>query len=110
MRSGAGDCGERGWGPARNEDCRHGAPRRRGAARGIVASGGGAPLAISEVMPNSWDDYARFYDWENARTMGRRDVRFWQRLARETRGPVLELGCGTGRLLAPMARAGARVV
>ena len=27
-----------------------------------------------------WDDYAPFYDWENARTLGRRDVPFWLRL------------------------------
>jgi SAM-dependent methyltransferase len=57
-----------------------------------------------------WDDYARFYDWENAQTMGRRDVRFWQRLASRTAGPVLELGCGTGRVAIPVAKAGARVV
>jgi len=57
-----------------------------------------------------WDDYARFYDWENSQTMGRRDVKFWQRLAAKTAGPVLELGCGTGRVAAPVARAGARVV
>jgi SAM-dependent methyltransferase len=57
-----------------------------------------------------WDDYAQFYDWENAQTMGRRDVRFWQRLASKTAGPVLELGCGTGRVAIPVARAGARVV
>jgi SAM-dependent methyltransferase len=57
-----------------------------------------------------WDDYARFYDWENAQTMGRRDVRFWQRLAASTPGPVLELGCGTGRVGVPVARAGAHVV
>jgi len=57
-----------------------------------------------------WDDYARFYDWENARTMGRRDVRFWQRLASKTDGPALELGCGTGRVAIPVAKAGARVV
>ena len=31
-----------------------------------------------------WDDYAPFYDWENARTLGRRDVPFWERLARQT--------------------------
>lgn len=57
-----------------------------------------------------WDDYARFYDWENARTMGRRDIGFWQRLAGRAGGPVLELGCGTGRVSIPMAKAGARVV
>ena len=57
-----------------------------------------------------WDAYAPFYDWENARTMGRRDVAFWQRLAAAAEGRVLELGCGTGRVLIPMARAGARAV
>jgi ubiquinone/menaquinone biosynthesis C-methylase UbiE len=57
-----------------------------------------------------WDEYAPFYDWENARTMGRQDVRFWQDLARREGGPVLELGCGTGRLTMPVARTGASVV
>jgi len=57
-----------------------------------------------------WDDYAPFYDWENAQTLARRDVPFWQRLAAAQEGRVLELGCGTGRLTVPVARAGARVV
>ena len=59
---------------------------------------------------HGWDEYAPFYDWENARTMGRQDVRFWQDLARREGGPVLELGCGTGRLTMPVARTGAKVV
>ena len=53
---------------------------------------------------HGWDDYAPFYDWENARTVGRRDIRFWQRLAARFGGPVLELGCGTGRVSVPVAR------
>lgn len=57
-----------------------------------------------------WDEYAAFYDWENARTLGRRDVPFWRRLAQQAEGTALELGCGTGRILLPLARAGARVV
>jgi SAM-dependent methyltransferase len=57
-----------------------------------------------------WDQYAPFYDWENARTVARRDVEFWQRLATAQDGPVLELGCGTGRIALPVVRAGARVV
>ena len=57
-----------------------------------------------------WDAYAPFYDWENARTLRRRDVAFWRRLADEAGGPVLELGCGTGRVLVPVARAGIPIV
>jgi len=57
-----------------------------------------------------WDTYAPFYDWENARTLGRRDVPFWRNVARRSRGPVLELGCGTGRISLPLARSGARIV
>jgi ubiquinone/menaquinone biosynthesis C-methylase UbiE len=57
-----------------------------------------------------WDAYAPFYDWENAQTLGRRDVPFWQRVARQARGPVLELGCGTGRVSLPLARAGVALV
>jgi SAM-dependent methyltransferase len=53
-----------------------------------------------------WDDYAPFYDWENARTLGRRDVAFWRNVARQAGGPVLELGCGTGRVSIPLARDG----
>jgi len=59
---------------------------------------------------SGWDAYAPFYDWENARTFGRRDVRFWCALASRGRGRVLELGCGTGRLLMPLARSATRVV
>src|SRR4051812_15790291 len=57
-----------------------------------------------------WDDYAPFYDWENARTLGRRDVPFWRNLAVHAGGPVLELGCGTGRIALPLGRAGVHVV
>lgn len=57
-----------------------------------------------------WDAYAPFYDWENSQTMGRRDVAFWRTLAQRVKGPVLELGCGTGRLALPVARGGAEVV
>ena len=57
-----------------------------------------------------WDEYAPFYDWENAQTVGRRDVPFWRRLAAAQDGRVLELGCGTGRITVPVARAGAAIV
>src|SRR5215217_7150141 len=57
-----------------------------------------------------WDEYAPFYDWENAQTLGRRDVPFWRRVASRAGGPVLELGCGTGRVSLPLARAGVDLV
>jgi SAM-dependent methyltransferase len=57
-----------------------------------------------------WDAYAAYYDWENARTVGRRDVAFWREFAGRHPGRVLELGCGTGRIAAPLARAGIPIV
>ena len=59
---------------------------------------------------HGWDDYAPFYDWENARTLGRRDVPFWLRMTGVVQGPVLELGCGTGRVTMPLAHEGVHVV
>ena len=57
-----------------------------------------------------WDEYAPFYDWENARTLGRRDVSFWERTAGAVTGRVLELGCGTGRISIPLAKSGVSLV
>lgn len=57
-----------------------------------------------------WDEYAAYYDWENAQTVGRRDIAFWRRMAATVDGPILELGCGTGRVALPVARQGATVV
>jgi SAM-dependent methyltransferase len=51
---------------------------------------------------------AVLYDWEYRRR--RDDVRFYGTLADERGGPILDLGCGTGRLLVPLARAGHTVV
>jgi SAM-dependent methyltransferase len=38
------------------------------------------------------------------------DIPFWLQLAKEKGGPVLELGCGTGRLLLPLLKAGIDVI
>jgi SAM-dependent methyltransferase len=43
-------------------------------------------------------------------TTERADLDFFLELARETGGPVLDLACGTGRVLIPLAAAGTRVV
>ena len=63
-----------------------------------------------EKAGQGWDDYADFYDWENAQTLDRRDVKFWQAMAERANGPILELGCGTGRVTIPVARTGARII
>ena len=52
---------------------------------------------------------AELYDFSPV-VVARTDVPFYLHLAREARGAVLELGCGTGRILLPMARAGVEVV
>jgi SAM-dependent methyltransferase len=51
---------------------------------------------------------ARFYDRYFVGVEG--DAEFYVKAARQAGAPVLELGCGTGRILLPIARAGIRVV
>jgi SAM-dependent methyltransferase len=68
------------------------------------------PKAQSREGWHGWDEYAPFYDWENARTLGRRDVPFWRNLAVHAGGRALELGCGTGRIAIPLGRAGVSLV
>jgi SAM-dependent methyltransferase len=52
----------------------------------------------------SYAQLARYYDLENADFT--EDLEFWLDLADEHSGPVLELGCGTGRVLLNLARRG----
>jgi SAM-dependent methyltransferase len=80
-----------------------------GNLRRQAASEGSRRQAASQGW-NGWDEYAPFYDWENAQTVARRDVPFWERLAAAQEGRVLELGCGTGRITIPVARTGAHLV
>jgi SAM-dependent methyltransferase len=49
-------------------------------------------------------DFARLYDWEHDPYQD--DVELFVALARRYGGPVLELACGTGRLLAPLVASG----
>jgi SAM-dependent methyltransferase len=55
------------------------------------------------------DPYAdpALYDLEYADH--KEDIAYYTRIAGQAVGPILELGCGTGRLTLPMAQAGARV-
>jgi len=52
---------------------------------------------------------AEFYD-SVVPYAGRADVDFFVEMARESPGPVLEIGCGTGRVLIPTARAGMDII
>lgn len=51
---------------------------------------------------------SHFYDLENADFI--EDLDFWVQLARDSGGPVLELGCGSGRVTQQIARAGINIV
>lgn len=53
------------------------------------------------------DDFPRLYDLDTADLVD--DLDFFVALARRTGGPVLEIGCGTGRVLVPLAKAGFEV-
>ena len=57
-------------------------------------------------LPSPFDDGelydAIFHDFDM-------DLEFWRARAREAKGPVLEVGCGTGRVMLAMAEAGADV-
>ncbi len=53
---------------------------------------------------NPFDRFARLYDWEHDQYVVDADIHVG--FARRFGGPVLELACGSGRLLAPLALAG----
>jgi len=57
-------------------------------------------------------DYDAWSEWYDVfySTAGDEDVEFYVDLAQASRGPVLEIGCGTGRVSLPIASAGIDVV
>jgi len=54
-------------------------------------------------------DYAEYYDHDHVDGPMTEDIPFYMRYAEETCGPILELACGTGRVLIPIAEAGFKV-
>jgi SAM-dependent methyltransferase len=57
-------------------------------------------------MTDTYDRIARFYDVDMARNMPFDDVGFYADRCVERPGPVLELGCGNGRILLELLRRG----
>jgi len=49
---------------------------------------------------------AKYYDEAYASEEGLDDLEFYVDMAKASGGPVLELACGTGRILLPIAREG----
>lgn len=57
---------------------------------------------------NPYDDMVRFYEMEHSTFL--EDLSLYQGFAERCGEPILELGCGTGRVLIPLAQSGYRVV
>jgi SAM-dependent methyltransferase len=55
---------------------------------------------------NSYDVVAKHYDAAYTSKLDLVDLPFYLDQARRSRGPILEIGCGTGRILLPIARHG----
>jgi len=54
-----------------------------------------------------FDKVARFYDYEQKEFT--KDIRFYVEMAKACGGGVLELACGTGRILLPIAQQGVKI-
>jgi SAM-dependent methyltransferase len=61
--------------------------------------------AGKEIYAFTADFYDRIVPYQS-----RPDVGFYVDAAKDSKGPVLEIGCGTGRILIPTARAGISIV
>jgi SAM-dependent methyltransferase len=65
--------------------------------------------AADSAQQDTYNVVAEFYDYV-VPYRNRSDVDFFVGLAVESKGSVLEIGCGTGRVLIPTARAGIEIV
>ena len=59
-------------------------------------------------MHSAYDDWASIYD--SIYSYVSDDIPFYVEAAIQSNGPVLELGCGTGRVAIPIAKAGIDIV
>jgi SAM-dependent methyltransferase len=60
------------------------------------------------TTPDPYDAIAAWYDLEHADVAD--DIEMYRDFAAGTGGPILELGCGSGRVLIPLAEAGHQVI
>ena len=58
-------------------------------------------------MPGFYHTVARFYDAENTDKFD--DIQMYQELAQAYGGPIIDIGCGTGRVMIPLAQQGYEV-
>lgn len=58
----------------------------------------------------NYDKLAIYYDYDIGGSHPEEDKDFYLKLASKTGGPILELGCGTGRITISLLKAGYRVV
>jgi SAM-dependent methyltransferase len=106
------DRGRAGALPARYRDAAAAGADRAGRAGALalvrcdaLATARGDLIASAEAV--DFDRFARYYDWDTSGEVD--DLDFFRNLAARTGGPALEVGCGTGRVLLPLARAGLRL-
>jgi SAM-dependent methyltransferase len=86
-------------------DYRFGPPRRQSVCdrhRGTMHS-----MDQPRIIVDPYADIAEFYDLEHAEFD--EDIDLYLNLASVVGDPILELGCGTGRILSPLASVGHRV-
>lgn len=63
------------------------------------------------ISPTNYDLFADIYDAEYAESHAiAGDIEFYKSYAASSSAPMLDLGCGTGRIAIALAEAGAKVV
>jgi SAM-dependent methyltransferase len=65
-------------------------------------------IAVKSLV-RSYTTSAKYYDDAYAAKQDLVDLPFYLNLAKKSPGPVLEIGCGTGRVLLPIARQGVKI-